>query len=73
MKHAQHLKLLAEKRGFVESADHFLEIRELRNEISHEYAAEDLVALFEAVLHKSPELIATVQRSMRYAEERYLK
>jgi hypothetical protein len=65
--------LRAEKRGLVESADHFLEIRELRNEISHEYATEDLAALFEAVLHKSPELIATVKRSMHYAEERYLK
>lgn len=64
--------LRAEKRGLVESADQFLEIRELRNEISHEYAAEDLAALFEAVLHKSPELIAAVERSMHYADERYL-
>ncbi len=64
--------LRAEKRGLVESADHFLEIRELRNEINHEYATDDLPALFEAVLHKSPELIATVERSMHYADERYL-
>ena len=64
--------LRAEKRGLVESADQFLEIRELRNEISREYAAEDLAALFEAVLHKSPELIAAVERSMHYADERYL-
>lgn len=64
--------LRAEKRGLVESADKFLEIRELRNEISHEYATDDLPALFEAVLQKAPELIATVERSMDYADTHYL-
>ena len=64
--------LRAEKRGLVESADNFLEIRELRNEISHEYATDDLPALFEAVLHKAPELIIAVKRSIEYADTRYL-
>ena len=64
--------LRAEKRGLVESVDDFLEIRELRNEISHEYAIDDLPGLFEAVLDKAPELISTVERSMHYADAHYL-
>jgi len=57
----------------VETTDHFLEIRELRNEISHEYATDDLPKLFEAVLQKAPDLIAAVERSIQYADELYLR
>ncbi len=64
--------LRAEKRGLVESADDFLEIRELRNEISHEYAMDDLRELFWDVLDKTPDLMEAVTVSMTYADKRYL-
>lgn len=64
--------LRAEKRGLVASADEFLEIRELRNEISHEYAMDDLRELFWDVLDKTPDLIKAVTTSLAYADKRYL-
>ena len=63
--------LRAEKRGLVASADDFLEIRELRNEISHEYAMDDLRELFWDVLDKTPDLIKAVTTSLAYADNRY--
>lgn len=64
--------LRAEKRGLVESADDFLEILELRNEISHEYAMDDLRELFWDVLDKTPYLIEAVAVATTYADKRYL-
>jgi len=40
-------------------------IRELRNEIAHEYAA-DLPRLFAAVAGRTPELLALAERAARY-------
>lgn len=65
--------LRAEKRGLVESADEFLEIRELRNEIAHEYAEEDLKSLFLSVYQNALKLIVIAERSLRYAKDRYLQ
>jgi hypothetical protein len=59
--------LRAEKRGIIRSADDFLLIRELRNEISHEYANEGLKALFESVLIRCPDLVQAVESSLAYA------
>jgi len=61
----------AEKRGLVDSAAAFREIRELRNEIAHEYAQEDLRDLFESVLQHSPALLEIIRRAHEYAR-RYL-
>jgi len=62
----------AEKRGLVKSADDFLEIRELRNEISHEYAMDDLRELFWDVLDRTPDLIKVVTVATTEADKRYL-
>lgn len=61
----------AEKRGLVDSAASFLEIRELRNEIAHEYAQEELSELFEGVLQHSPALLEIVRRAGDYCR-RYI-
>lgn len=63
----------AEKRGLVSTADEFLEIRELRNEIAHEYATDDLKSLFASVRENAPKLMAIVESSLRYADDRYLR
>ena len=50
----------AEKRGIVQSAATFREMREVRNRIAHEYADENLSELFQKVLHFTPALIETL-------------
>jgi len=61
----------AEKRGLIDSVAAFREIRELRNEIAHEYAQEELSELFEGVLQYSPALLEIVRRAGDYCR-RYL-
>jgi hypothetical protein len=56
----------AEKRGLINSSAEFREIRELRNEISHEYAQENLHPLFNSVLEHTPALLEIVRRSHDY-------
>jgi hypothetical protein len=47
----------AEKRGTIESALFWMEVRELRNKIAHEYANNDLAIIFEQVLKMAPEVL----------------
>ena len=61
----------AEKRGLIDSAADFREIRELRNEIAHEYAQENLRPLFDNVLERTPALLEIIRRSSDYCR-RYL-
>jgi len=44
----------AEKRGLVDNARIWIEIRELRNKIAHEYATKDLHKIFDQVLQQTP-------------------
>lgn len=62
----------AEKRGLINSADAFREIRELRNEIAHEYARENLRPLFTSVLDHTPNLLEIIRKSQEYSAQ-YLK
>lgn len=61
----------AEKRGLVTSADQFRELRELRNEIAHEYALDDLKVLFASVLEHTPTLFTILDSTRAYCS-RYL-
>jgi hypothetical protein len=56
----------AEKRGLIDSATDFREIRELRNEIAHEYAQENLRPLFDSVLEQTPALMEIIRRAHEY-------
>lgn len=56
----------AEKRGLIVSAADFREIRELRNEIAHEYAQENLRPLFDSILEHTPTLLEIITRSHDY-------
>lgn len=56
----------AEKRGLVNSTDEFRQMRELRNEIAHEYRLEDLKELFSAVLEHSEKLMAIIAKTRKY-------
>ena len=44
----------AEKKGVISSASTWMQIRELRNKIAHEYATRDLAQIFTQVLEQTP-------------------
>ncbi len=58
----------AEKKNLIQSASGFIEVRELRNEIAHEYIPDAIEAIFEKALLKTPLLFDSVERVQRYCE-----
>ena len=59
----------AEKKGIIESADSFIDIRILRNEIAHEYKTEAIYSIFAKVLELAPILIKSVGSITSYAKK----
>ena len=59
----------AEKKGVIYSADDFIEIRILRNEIAHEYKSETIYAIFKKVLECTPKLLESVETIAVYAQK----
>ena len=58
----------AHKRGLVSSADKMREIRELRNEISHEYTNRVLKDVFGTVLEFCPVIFEIIDKINQYSE-----
>jgi uncharacterized protein YutE (UPF0331/DUF86 family) len=58
----------AEKRGWFMRADALVRIRELRNLIAHEYAADKLAEIYETVFKLSPELNKIALQAADYSE-----
>ena len=56
----------AEKRGHIKSAYVWKEIRDIRNQIVHEYTSAQLRLLFQDVVRHAPELLACVERLSSY-------
>ncbi len=52
----------AEKRGHIQSAFAWKEIREIRNQIVHEYASEHLVPMLQDIINHISELLQCVVR-----------
>jgi uncharacterized protein YutE (UPF0331/DUF86 family) len=59
----------AEKRNWVDSASELLQIRELRNLIAHEYAADKMAEIYQAVAVLTPTLLAIVPKITIHAEQ----
>ena len=59
----------AEKQAIASSAAGLSEIRELRNEIAHEYATRDIEEVAADVVRWTPVLIAMTERAIEYAQE----
>ncbi len=57
----------AEKRGWVEKASTLVRIRELRNLIAHEYAADKMAEIFAVVVKLAPELLNVVPKIINHA------
>lgn len=49
---------LAEKSGWIESAESWKRIRELRNIAAHDYQQEDVVSLYRELIDLAPALLA---------------
>ncbi len=60
----------AQKRGIIESAKDWFNIRELRNQIAHEYIVEDVDSLFKDVLSYTPIVLRCVKTAQAYIEEK---
>ena len=58
----------AEKRGHIRSAYEWKEIREIRNQIVHEYATAQLLPLLRDVVQHIPELLECVGRLGEYKQ-----
>lgn len=63
---------LAEKLQIIESSENLLEIRELRNEIAHEYRILNIQEIFTDVLHYTGVLMNTVRFVEDYARKNIL-
>jgi hypothetical protein len=59
----------AEKRGHISSAFEWKEIREIRNQIVHEYANEHVLPLLQDMVQYAPELLNCVDRLADYKQE----
>lgn len=57
----------AEKRGWIERAEVLVRIRELRNLIAHEYAADKMTEIYTAVFQLAPELNSIAERASDYS------
>jgi hypothetical protein len=62
----------AEKRGFVSSAELLHNIKDLRNNIAHEYKITEITKFFADVLKYTPILLEIIQKVNEYCV-RYLK
>ncbi len=59
----------AEKVGAIDSADEFIEIRILRNEIADEYKSETIYEIFKQVMQLTPALLKSVDTIFAYSRD----
>ncbi len=59
----------AEKRGYIRSALTWKEIREIRNQIVHEYTIQHILALLQDTYAHVPEILESVKRLGEYKKE----
>ncbi|MHB1665166.1 MAG: hypothetical protein ACYCT7_07900 [bacterium] len=63
----------AEKRGFVDSADDLIAMKDLRNEIVHEYLEDSIISKFNEVLKYSLQMLMIYDKAKKYClNKRYI-
>lgn len=62
--------LMAEKRGFVKDFRQLIALKDLRNELTHEYIEEALLKKFKEVLQSTPKLLETACRINLYVKDK---
>lgn len=60
----------AEKIELIESADQLLEIRDLRNQITHEYIPEAITELIPDVIENCKTLLGNIHQTTRFVSKR---
>lgn len=60
----------AEKLGIINSADSLLEIRDLRNQITHEYIPEAITDLIPEVMEKCKDLFINIETTKTFIQQR---
>ena len=61
----------AEKRGLIESVASLRDLKDLRNEIAHEYDTGDLGELFGSVLEATPLVLALADKVAAYCRQNF--
>ena len=61
----------AEKKDLITNTDDFADIRNLRNNIAHEYIPEEMAEIFHSVLNYTPILKDSVDRIKKYCKDNY--
>ncbi len=61
----------AEKRRLIASTDQIREIKDLRNQVVHEYLSEALALLVEDIIEFTPELIQIHKRILDYCQKKF--
>lgn len=56
------------KLKIISSADTLLNIREIRNQIAHEYVTEDIKSLYQDIIDYTPALIETIKHLKLYVK-----
>ncbi|HOT76383.1 MAG TPA: hypothetical protein PK467_11380 [Candidatus Wallbacteria bacterium] len=59
----------AHRRGFFESIEKIRQIKELRNEIAHEYVKDNIIELFGEVIEAAPELFKIFENVSAYMKK----
>ncbi len=59
----------AHKRGLFKNIETIREIKDLRNDIAHEYIDDNLQDLFEDIIRLTPVLITIVETTLQYTEQ----
>jgi uncharacterized protein YutE (UPF0331/DUF86 family) len=59
----------AAKRGIVDSVDKIRTLKDLRNEIAHEYATADLTKIFEKVLRLTTDVLKLSVKTENYCQK----
>lgn len=59
----------AEKRTIINSIEDVREIRDLRNQIVHEYVDEDLISTFNEILKYTPKLLEIIKNTKIYCKK----
>jgi uncharacterized protein YutE (UPF0331/DUF86 family) len=60
----------AEKRGFIEDYKILIALKDLRNELVHEYIEENLVKKYKEVIDSIPKLLEIIDKVFKYVEEK---
>ncbi|WP_321996256.1 hypothetical protein [Draconibacterium orientale] len=60
----------SEKMKLINSADQLLEVRDLRNQITHEYIPEAITGLVPEVIEKCDHLLANINTTLEFVKQR---